>query len=163
MTAGNGMSLHTVAWELKNGVYRLAQQTFAAPTYVCMGLPTTVTPSEIVSIGNINAGQEEATLSASNRGREETLQLEVTFSVWSGGGDEVEPIIEARVFELVSQLEQAVHYVRGDGTDPTTLGGAVRQCFLTALTQDSMPTNELAAGREAIAIATFTAKARITQ
>lgn len=163
MTTGTGQSLHTVAWELKNGIYQLAQQTFPAPTYVCMGLPSTLTPNEIVSIGNINAGQDVATLSASNRGREETLQIEVTFTVWSGGGDEVEPLIEARVFELVSQLEQAVHYIRGDGTDPTTLGGAVRQCFLTALTQDSMPTNEEAAGREAVAIATFTAKARITQ
>jgi hypothetical protein len=158
----NGESLTTLAWAYKNGLFLAASAVFDSnATYVCMGLPSNVS-NEIVSIGAVRTVQDPATLST-NRAREEVLTCEVTITVFQGGMDDSQLTVDERAFELLSMLEKNVHYVV-DGIDGTTLGGIVRECFLTAIDQDSYRvggSDQTAAGRECLLIATFQGKGRV--
>jgi hypothetical protein len=151
------MNLVSVLGAYKAGLYAAAKAVYDRDTtYVCSGEPSQDVMAELVSIGATEIGQEAATL-GTNRGREETLTCEVVLSVFRGGGDEQQPTADARVGQLLTLLEKQVHY-----TD-TTLGGVVRECFLTAARLDSGPGSlgDNTRGRLAAITATFTAKARI--
>lgn len=155
---GTGMALVTVIGAYKAALHAAAKAVYDPDTtYVCSGEPSQDVLYELVQLGTCEIGQTPATI-GTNRGREETLTCEVTISVFRGGGDSEQPTCDARAGELLSLLEQQVHY-----TD-TTLGGVVRECFLTAATLDSgpgdMPEGNVS-GRLAAINATFTAKARI--
>jgi len=111
----------------------------------------------LVGFSDVTVEQDVATMST-NRSREETLRLTVWVSVHADGeGPDLEQTTSNRAYALLGVLE---HHVRQ--TD-TTLGGAVRQCFLTAHTSTGETDPDLlTAGRTIEIQATFTAQARIT-
>lgn len=159
MTTGLGMSLVSALGTFKTGMVAAALTVYTDhETYVTSGEPSQDVLGELVSIGSVTIGQDVATV-GDNRGREETLTCEVMISVFRGGDDDQQTGVDQRAAELLTLLEQQVHY-----TD-TTLGGAVRHCFLTSATLDSGPGGMVdnSRGRMAVIEATFTAKARITR
>lgn len=164
----NGESISTLGGKFKTALLQVAQQVFAAatdenflqPPTVTMGIPSNLDNFQVVSIGEVGISQTPAAL-GTIRQREETLTCEVTISVFLGGGDEAEQTVNDRAWELMAALEEQVHYTR-ENQDGTTLGGLVRECFLTDVSQDSAAASEgTTQGREAVIVGTFTAKARI--
>jgi hypothetical protein len=164
----NGESVSTLGGTFKQALFETAQSVFAAatttdfptPPTVCMGVPSNTDNFQIVSIGEVSIAQEPAAL-GTTRQREETLTCDVTISVFLGGMDDVEPTVNQRAWDLMALLEEQVHYVR-ENQDGTTLGGLVRECFLTQVAQDSQAAQvSTTTGREAVIVGTFTAKARI--
>jgi hypothetical protein len=151
----------TASPDFKNAFYAMAVQLLAGTAgaenvQVCFGQPGTFEDVDIIRIGRISSTQDPATL-GTNRARETSLELEVTISVYRGGGPEQEQVCSDRAYELLRILADQVHH-----TD-TTLGGAVRWCFLTADESDGATDPEqIANGRTIAIIATFTAAARIT-
>lgn len=124
--------------------------------YVCPGTPGTFNPEDIIAFGRFSVAQATATLGA-RRSREETLTVEVTISCFRGGAEEGELPSQERALELLGVIER---YVR---RDDTTLGGVVRQCFLTNVESDgATPEEFLAQGRAVDVTATFTAQNRVT-
>lgn len=124
---------------------------------VSYGHPGTERPDDIIMFTRVGVGQEPATFSATNRSREETIDLDVLISVARGGGPEVEEVCGARATELLSALE---YYVR---ITDTTLGGVVRHCFLAQYETDGWTVeNQQFQGRNISIEATFQAVARIT-
>lgn len=157
---GYGMALVSALGPFKTGLVAAAKAVYdPAKTYVSSGEPSQDTIYELVVVGTVEIGQVPATL-GTNRGREETLTADVLISVFSGGDDDEQPVLDQRAGALLALLEQQVHY-----TD-TTLGGVVRECFLTQARLDSGPgalgpETSRTYGRMASITATFTAKARI--
>ncbi|ALV45828.1 hypothetical protein MB46_10385 [Arthrobacter alpinus] len=133
----------------------MADQLATQDVLVCFGLPGTFTPEDIIAFGRISSDQETATMS-SNRSREEVITLEVTISCFRGGGEESELVAAERCYELLRMIER---YARM--TD-TTIGGTVRECFLTSHTSDGATPGDVAsAGRVIEVTATFTARVRV--
>lgn len=112
---------------------------------------------DLVGFADLEVAQDVATM-GTNRSREETLRLTVWISVHRDGeGPTLEQVTSDRAYALLGVLE---HHVRQ--TD-TTLGGAVRECFLTAHTSTGQTDPDLlTAGRTIEIEATFTARARVT-
>lgn len=132
---------------------------FAGDTSVLVsyGHPGTERPDDIVMFTAVRVGQEVATLSVTNRSREESIEMDVLISVARGGGPEVEEVCGARATALLASLE---NYVR---TTNTTLDDTVLYCFLTRYEMDGWTVeNEQFQGRNISINATFTAVARIT-
>lgn len=124
--------------------------------YVVFGQPATYQPEDIISFGRLSVGQAAATMST-NRSREETITVEVTVSCFLGGDEDAEIATAERAYELLRRIERHVRM-----TD-TTLGGVVRECFLTSHESEGATPEELTEqGRVTEVVATFTAKARIT-
>lgn len=124
---------------------------------VTRGNPAYDVYPDVISVGAVGVQSEFATMSSNMRSREETLELPVTFSSWAEGGEEAEAVAQDRVYDMLAAAET---YVR---VTNTTLGGVVRQCFLTAHAGDDVtPPDLLHAGRLHLVIATFTAINRIT-
>lgn len=150
----------TVALAFKEAFYNAAKQLMAETqgtesVYVVFGHPATVDPDEIISFGFVGAGQEKATM-GTNRSREETLTLDVQISVVMGGAEEAEIGASRRCYELLRMLE---YFVR---VTDTTVGGTVRECFLTSHdSPGATPEEVIDKGRMIDVLATFTAKARI--
>lgn len=125
---------------------------------VSYGHPGTEATDELVMFTAVRVNQEVATLSSTNRSREETIDLDVIVSVARGGaGQAAEEAAGTRATELLKDLE---YYVRK--TD-TTLGGVVRYCFLTRYETDGWTVSEEQfQGRNITILATFTAVVRVT-
>jgi hypothetical protein len=111
---------------------------------------------DVVGFAETTSEQTVATM-GTTRAREETLHQTVYASAFRPGGPDQERVASARAYELLGLLE---HHVRAVDT---TLGGVVRQCFLTAhtCTGETDPT-VLATGRLIEINATFTAQVRVT-
>lgn len=156
----SGTSTFTAALAFKKALYEATKTLMASneetkDVYVCPGTPGTYTPEDIISYGRVTANQDVATM-GTNRAREETLTVEVTVSCFIAGDEDQELPSQERAFELIGLIER---YVRM--TD-TTLGGVVRQCFLTSVDSDGATPPEMAAqGRDVEVTATFTAKNRV--
>lgn len=154
------LTMATVALAFKEAFYTAAKTLMAGDpatehVYVCFGQPASIDPDEIISFGSIGAGQETATM-GTNRAREETLTLDVQISVVRGGAEEAEIEASRRCYELLRMLERQVRM-----TD-TTVGGTVRECFLTSHdSPGATPEEVMHKGRMIDVLATFTAKARI--
>lgn len=155
----------TAIASLKAAMYSAAQTAFAAelsapePTLgVLYGLPSSENgPSDVVGIVAVRTTQEPATF-GTNRSREEELEVDVYVGVYRGGrGSELEQAAQERAVDLLGVLEQ---YIRKDAP---TLGGVVRECFLTKVELDGRTPAEVEyLGVLAELEATFTAKVRIT-
>lgn len=147
----------TAAPALKNALFAVCQTLFAsAGVQVSFGHPGQSQVNDIVAVTRVRGEQAPITL-GTRRQREETLQAEVVFSVYRGGGPDMEKVCSDRAYELLGQLEE---YVR---VTDTTLGGVVRHCFL--IDHDSTGTTDeqfLANGRLIEVTATFEAVARIS-
>lgn len=122
---------------------------------VTFGHPGPTQLNDIVAFMDVSGSQEPATF-GTNRSREETLELKVQFEVFRAGGAEMEKVAFDRAVALQTQFEE---YVR---VTDTTLGGVVRECFLTDIRISSATDDQtLAMGRLIGIEATYTAKARV--
>jgi hypothetical protein len=148
----------TVAPAFKNAMLAAAHTLWdqtEPDVQITFGHPGVQLNDDIVAFGKVTSDQEVAALGPT-RPREETLTLEVLFSIYRVGGPEQEQICSDRGYELLGQLE---NYVRAIDT---TVGGTVRDCFLTGHESDGASDPlVIAKGRAIEILATFTAHARI--
>lgn len=151
------MTLTSAGPAFKAAFFNAATSLWAAEdVQVCYGHPGVNMADDLVVFGGLDTQQEPATMGA-GRSREEILTLEVVVSVYRGGGAEQEQVTAARAYELLGELET---YVR---VTDTTLGGAVRHCFLVSYTSEGVTDLDvLSSGRETDITAQFAARARIT-
>lgn len=153
------MGSSTDAREFRKAIFDVCKTLYAGDTdpytRVVRGLPAFADAQDNVCVGVVTSNQELITL-GTQRSREETLTCEVTFYSFRFGGDEMEEVVEARAWEMLDELAQ---YVR---VTDTTLGGVVRQCFLTDVASDQATDPDvLAKGRMHVLSATFTAENRV--
>lgn len=134
---------------------------------VCYGHPGTDIPDDVLSVGRVTVEQEPGPISATNRARDITLTAYVTASVYRGGGPEAEQAAGDRAYELVTLLEEYVRVT--DTTLHAAAGladgepGLVWWCFCTGHDSDGATDPALLAkGRVIEVLASFTARARIT-
>lgn len=150
----------TRAAEFKNAFHTAAVALWATAepdVQVAFGHPGKFQADDIVAFGRVTSDQVPPTM-GTNRSREETLTQEVMFSIYRGGtGTDVEKVCSDRAYQLLDDLSEMVRV-----TD-TTLGGVVRDCFLTSHESDGeTDAAVLAKGRLIEIRATFTAHTRIT-
>lgn len=153
------MGSSTDAREFRKAIFDACVTLYAGDTdpytRVVRGLPAFADAQDNVCVGVVTSSQEPITL-GTQRSRDETLTCEVTFYSFRFGGDESEEVVEARAWEMLDELAQ---YVR---VTDTTLGGVVRQCFLTDVASDAATDPDvLAKGRMHVITATFTAENRV--
>jgi hypothetical protein len=123
---------------------------------VTYGHPGMANEADMIGVSRVTSTQAVATL-GTNRSREETLTVEVQISCYRRGGVEQELVAGAQAYALLGLIERQVRMV------DTTVGGTVRQCFLTSHEADGETDPvELAEGRCIEIVATFTAQARIS-
>lgn len=149
----------TVAAAFKSAFYEVAVDMFQDDPQVLVsyGHPGLESNDDIIAFLNLSTTQEIATLSATGRTREETLTLDVYIRSFRAGEADNDREPTERVAELLGMLE---NYVR---TTDTTLGGVVRQCFLTGSESEGLTDKTLLArGRQIDCVARFTAQARIS-
>jgi len=147
----------SVGPQVKAALYNACVSLYAsqADVQVAYGHPGTAMANDIVSVGNVSSRQEIATM-APSRPREETITIEVTYSVYRGGGADQEQVVTERAYALLALLETQTRL-----TD-TTLGGIVRWCYLTDIRCDGETEPDLIAqGRVVELTATFEARARL--
>lgn len=151
------MAVSTVAPAFKNAFAAAAESLWTnTDVQVAFGHPGMTQAGDIVAFGRIASAQEFAAY-GSNRPREETLTLEVVFSIYRGGGPEMEKVASDRAYALLGELEL---YAR---VTDTTIGGTVRHCSLLSHESDGATDPEiLAAGRLIEITAQFVAQVRIT-
>lgn len=154
------MGSATNAREFRKAIFDRCVLLYAADTnpytLVVRGLPAFANAQDVVAVGAVTSNQEFATLSRTQRSREETLTCQVDFYSFRPGDEAMEEVVEARAYEMLDELAQ---YVRQ--TD-TTLGGVVRHCFLTDVAADAATDPQvLAKGRMHVLSATFTAQYRV--
>ncbi len=148
----------TAALAVKDAMYAAAQTLFPVDeVLVSYGVSTERRDlTKIVAFLEVDVTQSPGPLSATNRSRDEDVQIRVVVSVAIAGGTD-DQAVTAEAYGLLRTLEQ---YVRK--TD-TTLGGACMWCFLTAHESYGYTAADLLSqGRLCEIEATFTARVRIT-
>lgn len=152
-------NMSTVAHNFSDSFYQVVVDMFKDDPQVLVsdGHPGTATNDDLIVFIDVKSTQVEANLSITNRSREETLEQHIYVSSFRAGELDNDRVPKKRVYELLGQIE---NYVR---TTDTTLGGAVRQCFLTehqskGATEPAIVAN----GRQVDCYAIFTALARIS-
>lgn len=149
------MSTTSVAAAFKDAFYAWAVTNWSGdPVQVQFGIPGPNQQDDIVGFLDVTAEQDPATF-GTQRSREEVLTLIVTASSYRAGESAQEKVAWDRAVALIAELEQ---YAR---VTDTTIGGTVRECFLTNLQIAGTPQELIAGGRLVEAQATFTAHARI--
>lgn len=155
------MSSATAADEFKLNFFNAIHDQFAQDqdkqnVLVLYGYPGPYVPEDVVEFSTVTSNQDPATIST-NRSREEVLTLEVFITCQRGGGQEMELVCAQRAYALLRAIET---YAR---VTDTTIGGAVRHCFLTQHQSigHTDPT-VIEQGRAVEITATFTARARVT-
>lgn len=132
-----------------------AQALWPTGVQVSFGHPGPSQSPNIVALLAVSSEQEPATYGTA-RSREETLTLTVMFSIYRAGGSEMEKVASDYAYQLLGDLERQVRM-----TD-TTVGGAVRECFLVSHRSEGATDPEtLASGRLIEVEAVFQAKARV--
>jgi len=76
-------------------------------TLVVRGAPAFANAQDNVCVGAVTSNQEIATLSATQRSREETLTCQVDFYSFRPGVD-TEEVVEARAYEMLDAVAQYV-------------------------------------------------------
>jgi hypothetical protein len=146
----------TVAAGLKDTMVTAIKSVVDPAVLVAHGHPGLEVTDDMIGVGRVTSAQEPATM-GTNRSREETLTVDVTISCYRGGGPEMEKVASDQAYALLRLIER---YCR---ITDTTMGGVVRQCFLTSHESDGATDPAiLAEGRLIELTATFTALARIT-
>ena len=154
-----GTATFTAANAFKQAFYAQAVSLFSSDpnvlvTFGHQGIQNNV---DVIRLGELTSSQVPATLSNALRTREETLTLKVQIASYDAGESDNDLVASTRVYYLMGILE---NYVR---TTDTTLGGVVRQCFLTSHVSPGMTDGGLVGGGRIIeSEATFTALVRIT-
>lgn len=125
-------------------------------TTVSWGIPGPSFRDEIVALMETESDQVMATMGG-RRTREETIVQTVTFTVVKQGSDDSALMAaNVRAIEMLGLLEYHCRI-----TD-TTLGGVVRQCFMTSHSGDEVLIPQRNQGRTYQVEAVFTAQARIS-
>lgn len=102
------------------------QGLFPPPTLIVYGAAGSNLADEIVGLGGTTTKIERPT-STTQRTREETVETEVIFSVWTGAGPEQDQVITERAYVMLSAFAD---YFK---TKPNeTLSGACREALVTA-------------------------------
>lgn len=148
----------TAALEVKERLHAAALTLFdPAKVLVSFGLSTARQDlTEIVAFLETRVRQQPGPLSATNRSRDEDIDVQVVISVSRGGTtDDLE--VSRIAYGHLRTLEQHVRR-----TDPT-LGGLAHWCFLTEHeSYGYTQADQLSQGRLCEIEATFTARVRIT-
>lgn len=146
----------TAVAAFKDAAYTIGQTLWgSSDVQVTFGHPGMTQNDDIVAFMDVSAEQSPATFGTS-RAREEELELTVMYSVFRGGGADQEKVAFDRAIELEGQFEE---YVR---VTDTTVGGTVRECFLTSIRVSSSTDDQiLAAGRLVEIEAVYSAKSRV--
>lgn len=113
---------------------------------------------DVVSFEDITSEQDPATL-GTNRAREEILTLQVVIECFRPGEGDQEEAASDAAYDLLGRLERHVRVA------DTTVGGTVRQCFLTShrSTGETDPAALAVLHGRLIAVeAVFTARVRVT-
>lgn len=148
----------TAAFAVKDTFYTKARALFDAnQVMVSFGISTERRDlNEIVAFLEVRTEQQQGPLSASNRSRDEDIELQVVISV-ARSGDVDDREVAAIAYGHLRVLEQ---YVRKTNT---TLDNTCMWCFLTSHESFGYTTaDRLAQGRLCEIEATFTARVRIT-
>lgn len=153
-------SVASAARAYKNAFFEMTKRLFEADTecLVLFGSPSqeSLAWDNIVAVLGVGSDQTPATVS-SNRTREETLTLQVRIDVQRPGEADQEQAASDAAYAYLEQIEQ---YVR---VTDTTLGGVVRDCFLTAhQSEGASEIAQILTARNIVIDATFTAHVRIT-
>ena len=153
-----GYSASTVAEAFGEAFVAAAQTAIADPTvWIGFGLPGQPYPDDSVVIGKITSQQMFGPMG--NRSRDEILELECSIEVVRVGGQQVEQVVRARAYALLSLIER---YCRVTDTNLGGSAGAVRECWLISHTLDTAQADDDSESRIAAVLAVFQAKARIT-
>lgn len=140
---------------VKAALYARCQALYADPVQVCYGHPGTDQEDDIVSVAGARSTQDVATMTP-NRPREESLDVDVVFSVYRGGGPESQQVATERAYALLALLED---YLK---TTDYTLAGTVRLARVTShVLAESDDPDVLAQGRVSEITATVTCQVRI--
>jgi len=120
------------------------------------GYPEPEYADDFILLMKLDGSQAIATL-GTVRSREETMMLDVHFCSWRSDQRQADAA-------AWSWLQLVARWVRGGlAYGDTTLGGVVRQCFLTSYSAQGFTyTPDRSKGRGCEIIATFTANARVT-
>ena len=140
---------------VKAALLTVCQNLYAQPVQVAYGHPGTDLEDDIVSVAGARSTQELATL-ATTRPREETLEVDVVFSCFRGGGPESQQVATERAYALLGQLEDHLK------TTDYTLSGTARLARVTShdLVESDDP-DLLALGRISEITAVVTVQVRI--
>ncbi|MHC9046808.1 hypothetical protein ACYX8G_19660 [Microbacterium saperdae] len=157
-----GTATSTAAWAYKNALHDAAKELWAQTHPEILLIwgewNGVLTVPDQVMFGDLDARQDVGPLSASNRSRDEVITLTVEFTVFRPGEVDAAKDAEQYLYDRMGELE---HYVRKTNT---TIGGVVRECFLTSHRTASIAyTLGRDAGYLVAAAAEFQAKIRITQ
>jgi len=110
-----------------------------------------------IVVGTGSSESNPATLSATQRTRDELIQLEVTIYCYVPGGEESEDLADEGAYSMLNKLEE---YCR---VTDTSFGNTVQYCYLTAhVAGQATDDTVISRGRMCVIVATFSAKARIT-
>lgn len=146
----------TQALQFKQALFDIAVEILDPDVQVCYGHPGQSMLNDLVVFGEVGSEQVPGP-HGGQRSRDETLTLTVVVSIFRPGGPEQELITATRGYDLLGQIENHVRK-----TD-TTVGGTVRECFLTSHASDgSTDPQVLSAGRLTTIAAQFTAHTRIS-
>lgn len=151
--------ISSAAPQIKDALYTISANLFKDDpgVLVTFGHPGTASNDDMICWLGIRTQQAEGPFSTSNRGREETVEVDVFVSSMVAGEADYDKPASDRAYWLLGQIE---NYVR---TTDTTLGQLVRHCFLSATSsKGATEPATLPNGRTIDLLATFTAHVRIT-
>lgn len=152
-----GFGIRSAGPGFKQAMQTACADLFPDDTMVSWGHPGKTHPRRMVMLMDLASAQDMATL-GTNRSRNETLTLRILFVVvLNGSGWQAQRDADLAAMAMLGQLEQFCRV-----TD-TTVGGTVRECFLTSYDLAGFtPAEEVSAGWRSYLEAVFTAQARVT-
>lgn len=155
-----GQSTSTLAYAFKRAFYDAAVKLWEVDhPEMSVGWNSigTSVPDQYLLVLGTESDQSSGPLGSTNRTRDEVLRLEVQIFVTRYGDVDAAREADEYCFERLSEIERHVRV-----TD-TTLGGAVRECFLVAHATDSQSFEANEQGHLSALGAVFEAKTRVTR
>jgi hypothetical protein len=116
-----------------------------------------IADDDVIAVWHISGDIEDVALGA--RRQEERIEVDVTFSVYRGGGREAQAVANDRAFALLELVRAALSPAAGD----PTLGGSCRYArVIRYALAESDDLGEVAVGRVAELTAVVAIESRIT-
>ena len=110
---------------VKSALVALMRSMWDAPTLVTYGAPGSYLPDEIAAVMGQRIEVTRPTM-GTNRSREETVETDVTFSVFMPGADEAQQDATERAYAMALQLDERLRTAPNEA-----LGGACRDAWTT--------------------------------
>ncbi len=108
---------------VKSALVALMNALWDAPTLVTYGAPGSYLPDEIVAVMGQRIEVTRPTM-GTNRSREETVETDVTFSVFMPGADEAQRDATERAYTMALQLDERLRSAPNEA-----LSGACRDAW----------------------------------